>query len=96
MLHLFVYYRVAERDAAAAIAVMGGLQREATARWPGLEAALLRSTEDSKGRVTLMETYRVPEGIDPGWSIDLERRALDVLAGWLVGDRHVEVFHPCA
>jgi len=43
-----------------------------------------------------METYGHVDGVGPDRQRDIERLAGDALAAWLIGERHVEIFVPCA
>ena len=93
----FVYYRVRWADLAQAQAAAKTMQVECEARWPGLQARLMRRVEDragGDGETTLMEVYAgLPS---PAAAAELERLAHERLAPWLVGERHVEDFEPCA
>ena len=93
---VFVYYRVQARDAAAAIAAVRMFQNDLLALMPGLNCTLSRRADDSGEQLTLMETYTNAEGVGAAWQRDIEQRAHDALAAWIVGERHVEVFVPCA
>ena len=76
---------------------MAALQSEVATRWPGLRGRLMRRAENrpaATGDVTLMEIY---EGLPSAEAAaDVERQASLRLATWLVGQRHVEDFEPCA
>jgi quinol monooxygenase YgiN len=94
---LFVYYRVHSDHVLAAGAALralhAGWQREA----PTLGCELMQRVDDGgPGQVTLMEIYRHAEGVAPAWQQRIEREARAALAPWLVSERHVEVFAPCA
>ena len=91
LLHLYVYYQVAESDLAAAVAAVRAMQATLVAAHPGLQADLLRRPELNDGRVTLMETYA--GGVTPAL-----QDALDLAARqWsLPQPRHNEVFEPLA
>jgi len=43
-----------------------------------------------------METYVHADPSSPDWQREIESRAQEHLAAWIVGERHVEVFAPCA
>ena len=93
---VYVYYRVRRSDAPALIAAV----RELHARWqaahPGLVCTLSRRVDDSADALTLMETVAHTDGVPAAWQNALEREAVERLGAWTVGERHVEVFVPCA
>ena len=93
---VFVYYRVQAVDAAAAIAAVRTFQNDLQALMPGLNCTLSQRADDSGELLTLMETYAHAEGVGPAWTREIERLAHDALAAWTVGERHLEVFVPCA
>lgn len=93
---VFVYYRVRQADAVTAIAAVGALQRRLAASVPGLVCTLNRRLEDGADLTTLMETYAQVEAPTADWQRDIERQAQQLTAAWIVGERHVEVFLPCA
>jgi quinol monooxygenase YgiN len=96
---LFVYYRVRAQHRAAAVAASRALHAAWRREDPGLECDLLQRVDsDPTGAdlVTLMEVYRHAQGIAPARRQRIEREAQAALAAWLVGERHVEVFAPCA
>jgi quinol monooxygenase YgiN len=92
---LFIYFRVERGDETAVVAAV----RELHAAWrvalPGLRCELLRRA-GHRGDVTLMETYGCAGGISAEWQQRIEREAQARLEPWLAGERHVEVFEPCA
>lgn len=93
---LFVYYRVAPDDAAALGAAAQAMQAALRSAHPGLDARLLRRPEVAQGRLTFMEVYALPPaGIDAGLRGQIEAAA-EALAPWVHGERHTEVFVPCA
>ncbi|MDP1693178.1 MAG: DUF4936 family protein [Burkholderiaceae bacterium] len=63
---------------------------------PGLACALSRRAEDDPKLLTLMEAYAHADGVTADWQRNIERMAREHLAAWVVGERHVEVFVPCA
>lgn len=85
MRRFYVYYRVPAQQLAEAVAAVRALH--AGLRCP---VELLRRPELSKGCVTLMDVYQ----LDDAAAHDFEARAAGVLAPWLDGPRHVEVFEP--
>ncbi len=97
---LYVYYRVRPVDAPAVIDAVGALHAGWRARWPGLACALARRADahdrDATGPWTLMETYTQPGGVPASRRREIERAARERLGAWIVGERHVEVFVPCA
>jgi hypothetical protein len=82
-LKFYVYYRVAARDAAAAIASVRALH--AGLRGRGLTAELLRRPGAAAGDVTLMEVYADEAAAAEGETAS---------AAWRIGARHVEAFEP--
>ena len=93
---VFVYYRVQAADVTAAIAAAHALQVHLRALMPGLSCTLSRRVDNDAERPTLMETYGHVDGVGPDRQRDIERLAGDALAAWLIGERHVEIFVPCA
>ena len=92
---LYVYFRVAREHEEAAAAAVRAMQ----AHWRGLLGCelLRRAGEaDADALVTLMEVYCQPGGVTMDAQARIEREAALRLAPWLVGERHVEVFEPCA
>lgn len=96
---LFVYYRVRAEHHAAAVAALRRLHATWRLEDPALDCELLQrvdATDRPDRSVTLMETYRRADGVTPSWQARIEREAGLALAPWLVGERHIEVFAPCA
>lgn len=98
---LFIYWRCASAQAAAAQAATRDLQTALCLRHPGLSAELfarLHDTQAPAGEVTLMEVYafrRPQPGLEAGVSDALQAEvaaASELLRPWLNGARHVEVF----
>lgn len=94
---LYVYYRVAAEHARAVDAAVARFQTQLEAAHPGLSARRLcrpAALEVHAGERTFMEVYRTTGGasIDPG----AVEAAAALLAPWLRGARHLEVFEPCA
>jgi Domain of unknown function (DUF4936) len=87
----YVYYRVGAGDEAAAVAAVRALHARWTAE--GVACELLRRVEEPGEPVTLMEIYR--EAAPPALAA-LEAEAVTALAPWLIGERHLEDFEPCA
>lgn len=92
---LFIYYRIASADAAAARAVVEAMQDTLRERHAGLQAALWRRPQEKDGMQTWMETYTHPEGVNEAIEADIAAAAL-ALSPRVQGPRHVEVFVPCA
>ena len=93
---VFVYYRVRAADVAAAIAAVRALHAGLQAALPGLVCTLSRRADDAADLPTLMETYGHVDGVGDTWRLEIERVAREGLAAWTVGERHIEVFVPCA
>lgn len=94
--NLYVYYRVQPADAPRSIAAVQGLHAHWRSEMPGLACTLSQRADDDTQHVTLMETYTHPEGLSPRWQQAIERSAGQALAPWIVGERHLERFVPCA
>jgi hypothetical protein len=93
----FVYYRVRSDHVPAAVAALRALHGDWQREEPALGCELMRRVDGGDpGPVTLMEIYRHAGGVAPAWQQRIEREARAALAPWLVGERHVEVFAPCA
>ena len=98
MREVFIYYRVRAADAAALLAAAQRWHASLRQQYPGLKPRLLRRSDDGHALQTWMETYAadpLPEGISPALQSDIEAQAR-VLAPWIDGPRHIEVFSPCA
>jgi len=93
---LYIYYRV-QRDSVAQVAAA---VRQLQAGWqlamPGLRPELLQRADESGDVVTLMETYWCADGVHAAWQELIGRDAKAKLSDWLVAERQVEVFEPCA
>lgn len=91
---LYVYYRVARGQCAAAQTEVEAQQARLRAALPGLEARLLRRLDDADDRdPTWMELYRTAAGLDDAACAQIEA----VMRGWpatRVGARIVERFAP--
>lgn len=92
---LFIYFRVEREREADVVAAVRALQATWQSELPGLRCELLRSAARS-GAVTLMETYSHSLGVGVALQARIEREALSRIGAWLVGERHVEIFEPCA
>ena len=96
----YVYYRVASDEAVQAIAAVHALQAELTDGQPGLRCSLLQRSDSGdtapSGSLTLMEVYTLEGGIGAALAAQIERSAQARLGAWLLGERHLEVFVPCA
>ena len=91
---LFIYYRIASADAAAARRAVEAMQYTLRERHAGLQAALWRRPQEKDGMQTWMETYTRPDGVDESIEADIAAAAL-ALQTWVQGPRHAEVFVPC-
>ena len=92
---LYIYFRVKSESEAAVVAAVRELQEAWRSATPGLRCELQRRA-DQRGDVTLMETYSHSAGVGVALQQRIEREAQARLAPWLVGERHSEVFEPCA
>ena len=100
MHELFIYYRAHQDQAGRVASLVLEFQARLAAGHPGLAARLLRRPEIVDGTHTWMETYSMnplhsPNGISPALAQEIERLA-EALLPCLAGERHVEVFTPCA
>lgn len=99
----FIYYQIAPPDLPQVQAAVAAFQQQLCQDWPGLQARLLRRPTAHEGRLTLMEIYGFgpsaqpspPADASPGVLSAIEQAARGI-ASWLQGERHVEVFQPCA
>ena len=94
--NLYVYYRVRSADAAHLIAAVDSLQARLCSEFPGLVCSLSRRADDDAKGPTFMETYSHAEGLSPPLQQLIEANVGPALRAWIVGDRHVERFIPCA
>ena len=92
---LYIYFRVKREDEASAVKVLRELHAAWQAAMPDLRCELLRRADES-GNETLMENHVSARGVSTQWQQRVERDASARLQPWLVGERHVEVFTPCA
>lgn len=103
MRELFVYYRVAAEQAAAAASCAGAFQATLCSAHSGLRARrMAREPVSSSAEVdpTWMETYAIDavacaDGVTPALQAAIEQAAA-VLQPFLRSPRRVEVFIPCA
>jgi len=100
MRELFIYYRSGQDQASHVANLVLAFQARLAAGHPGLVARLLRRPEIVDGTHTWLETYSMhslhsPNGVSPALAQEIERQA-EVLRPCLAGERHVEVFTPCA
>ena len=93
---VFVYYRVRAADGTAAIAAVQAGQARLKVTLPGLACTLSRRVDDAAEHLTLMETYARGDGVTAAAQRDIERQMRAAIEAWLVGERHIEVFVPCA
>lgn len=100
MHELFIYYRSRVECEAAVAAQVRGFQAQLVLEHPALVARLLRRPEPKDGLLTWMETYTFTtmnpdHSIDAGLQQRIESSAAG-LRGLIEGERHTEVFIPCA
>ena len=93
---LYVYYRVRADDVASAVAAALAMQCGLQTALPGLNCTLSRRTDDERELRTLMETYDHAGGVTVEQRRTIEDAARSQLGAWIVGERHVEAFEPCA
>ena len=97
---LYVYYRVPAHEADALRLAVTEMQNGLRREFPGLQARLLRRTDQAEGSVTWMETYAMSPSVGAGDVSDALRAAIEKhAAAWrhlCDGPRHTEVFDTCA
>lgn len=91
---LFVYWHVEAALAAPAIAAARTFQHALCRNQPGLVARLYQRTAAAQGRVTVMETYAQPGGMDNLLQAALAAAGTQAPDDWCPGARHLEVFEP--
>lgn len=101
MRELFIYYRSPEEHAPAVMAHVHEFQAQLRRDHPALLARLLRRPEVKIGLITWMETYTIDPmtsgpPLDDALQARIEAHAQRSLRGLIEGDRHTEVFVPCA
>ena len=99
MRELFIYYRLRSESAIAAKMAVHAFQATLRERHPQLIARLLQRGDATGTIRTWMETYSTDPacnaaGITANMQADIELQAR-VLAPWLEGARHTEVFVAC-
>ena len=92
MRELYFYWHTGAAQGGRVLEAVAAAHREWQARWPGLRARLLQRAEGL--RVTWMEVYSHPGGIDDALQAMLVAEGDARLAPWIEGRRHLEVFEP--
>jgi len=103
MRELFIYYRSRTDRSAEVAEQVAEFQARLVAQHPALQARLLRRPEVRDGWQTWMETYSInamhspdhADGIGTALQQAIELEAA-VLRPCIDGERHIEVFVPCA
>ena len=100
MPELFIYYRLDLADAPAALRAAALFQGDLRLRYAWLRTRLLRRPQANDGQETWMETYSADPamnstGVTPEVTAQIEQAAA-VLAPFLRGARHAELFLACA
>lgn len=99
MRELFIYYRIDATGAKPALAAAQAMQQGLREQYPQLAARLLCRFDEPGNPLTTqtwMETYSLANsGVSPALQAEIERAA-QVLAPFIAGHRHTEVFVPCA
>ena len=94
---VFVYYRVKPEDADQVIAAVRTMQSELCVAVRGLRCSLDQREEIAETEwLTLMETYCSDVQGPTTWRNTVEALAAQRLQRWIVGERHIETFLPCA
>ncbi len=90
---LFIYWRVAAADLAAARRAVLELQQRLRLQHPAVQPSLLlRDDPAGLDEATLMEIYASHDGIDAALQQHIEVLCEPATARWRRGPRHVEVF----
>jgi hypothetical protein len=87
---LYVYWKTHELN--AALAAASRMQAVLCSRVDGLEAELLQRDGSADGRVTVMEVYRHPKGIDGPLQALIGNAAAPALSALMASPRVVEAF----
>lgn len=100
MRELFIYYRAGPARRPLIVSAVADFQARLREQYPWLITRLLHRPELTDGLETWMETYSADrllhsEGVGAEVQTDIERHAL-VIAPFLGGPRHIEVFVACA
>ena len=97
---LYVYYQVPVNKADALRVAVTEMQNSLRREVPGLQARLLRRTDQAADVDTWMETYAMSPAVDAGDVSDSLRETIEQhAAAWrhlCDGPRHTEVFDACA
>ena len=97
---LYVYYRVPVDEAEALQLAVTEMQERLRRENPGLQARLLRRTDQAAASDTWMETYAVSPDCNAGGVTEALRATIEQhAAAWqhlCEGPRHTEVFDACA
>ena len=91
---LYIYYKVAPEQHAAALVAIGRLQAELVRSVEGLHASLLTRTDHATHEAptaTWMEVYRHPQGLSAATEALLSQQ-VHALPPGLMGPRHTERF----
>jgi hypothetical protein len=94
---LYLYWKADAARGEAAQEAARNWQHTLRGAHPQLEARLLRRTDpgsEAAGELTVMETYRHPGGISDALQATIVDEGSRLLAPWLRGPRHVELFTP--
>jgi len=92
---LYVYYRVAQANAQAALQTVLAFQQRLREQHPGLAVRVLRRSDERRDGVTLMEIYAFDDGRNTGIDAALRSRieqAAAALAPLLSSSRQTEAF----
>lgn len=91
---LYIYWHCDRARAGPAIAAAQALQAALRDRHPGLQARVLQRADEAPpgDRITLMEIYARPGGLDAATRDALRSATAQALATWADGPRHVEIF----
>jgi Domain of unknown function (DUF4936) len=89
---LYLYWRTPRATWRDAVAALAAWQTAFCADAPGLRARALRRVDDDAVSMTLMEIWSSDGGVDAATAQRIGDVGNAVLAPWLAGPRHVEVF----
>ncbi|MCW5612509.1 MAG: DUF4936 family protein [Rubrivivax sp.] len=95
---LYIYWHCSRARSGQAVAAAQALQAALRGRHPGLQARVLQRADEAPpgDRVTLMEIYARPGGLDAATREALRAATAQALAAWADGPRHVEIFEDLA
>ena len=91
---LYLYWRTPRAGWFDAARALADWQARLCGATPGLHARWLQRVDEDAASVTLMEVWQQAGGVDAVTARRIADEGNVVLAPWLSGPRHVEVFAP--